>query len=107
MKIGVPKELKDHEYRVGMTPASVLELTGRGHQVVVERGAGGIIAGCTEIELLVAADDVSVPYFPTTRLHAEAAVAPEPNWARDLPLAAAMGTGLAFLCVGALWVIGL
>jgi aspartate racemase len=39
----------------------------------VERGAAGVIAGCTEIELLVAADDVAVPYFPTTRLHAQAA----------------------------------
>jgi aspartate racemase len=38
------------------------------------RGAQGVIAGCTEIELLVGADDVDVPYFPTTRLHAEAAV---------------------------------
>ena len=37
-------------------------------------GAEGIIAGCTEIELLVGADDVSLPYFPTTRLHALAAV---------------------------------
>ncbi|MEQ1701276.1 MAG: aspartate/glutamate racemase family protein [Ilumatobacteraceae bacterium] len=42
---------------------------------LVERGAQGVIAGCTEIELLVAADDIGVPYFPTTRLHAEAAVA--------------------------------
>lgn len=37
-------------------------------------GAEGIIAGCTEIELLVGADDVNVPYFPTTRLHAISAV---------------------------------
>ena len=41
---------------------------------LVERGAVGIIAGCTEIELLVGPDDVDGPYFPTTRLHAEAAV---------------------------------
>jgi aspartate racemase len=39
-----------------------------------ERGAAGVVAGCTEIELLVGPDDVRVPYFPTTRLHAEAAV---------------------------------
>jgi aspartate racemase len=39
-----------------------------------ERGAEGIIAGCTEIELLVGPGDVSLPYFPTTRLHALAAV---------------------------------
>ena len=37
-------------------------------------GAEGVIAGCTEIELLVAAEDMDCPYFPTTRLHALAAV---------------------------------
>jgi aspartate racemase len=42
---------------------------------LIARGAQGVIAGCTEIELLVAPDDVPVPYFPTTRLHALAAVA--------------------------------
>jgi alanine dehydrogenase len=40
MLIGVPKEIKVHEYRVGLTPASARELTMRGHQVIVERGAG-------------------------------------------------------------------
>jgi aspartate racemase len=39
-----------------------------------QRGADGIIAGCTEIELLVGPGDVGLPYFPTTRLHALAAV---------------------------------
>lgn len=42
---------------------------------LVDRGAEGVIAGCTEIELLLGPDDVTVPYFPTTRLHAEAAAA--------------------------------
>ena len=37
-------------------------------------GVEGIIAGCTEIELLLRSDDLNVPYFPTTRLHATAAV---------------------------------
>lgn len=37
-------------------------------------GAEGVIAGCTEIELLVRPDDVPCPFFPTTRLHALAAV---------------------------------
>lgn len=37
-------------------------------------GAEGVVAGCTEIELLVTEDDVFIPYFATTRLHAEAAV---------------------------------
>ena len=40
MKIGVPKEIKNHEYRVGMTPPGVHELIAHGHQVVVETNAG-------------------------------------------------------------------
>jgi alanine dehydrogenase len=40
MIIGVPKEIKNHEYRVGMVPASVRELIGQGHQVYVETQAG-------------------------------------------------------------------
>ncbi len=43
MRIGVPKEIKNHEYRVGMTPAAVRELTARGHQVFVETKAGDAI----------------------------------------------------------------
>jgi alanine dehydrogenase len=40
MRVGVPKEIKVHEYRVGLTPASVAELTAAGHEVVVETRAG-------------------------------------------------------------------
>ena len=40
MLIGVPKEIKVREYRVGLTPTSVRELTAHGHAVVVEAGAG-------------------------------------------------------------------
>ena len=40
MKIGLPKEIKNHEYRVGMIPNHVKALVQRGHQVFVERGAG-------------------------------------------------------------------
>ena len=40
MKIGVPKEIKNHEYRVGLVPGSVRELTTRGHEVFVETHAG-------------------------------------------------------------------
>jgi alanine dehydrogenase len=47
MLIGVPKEIKNHEYRVGLTPASVRELTARGHQVMVQKNAGGEI-GCSD-----------------------------------------------------------
>ena len=41
MKVGVPKEIKTHEYRVGLTPAGAHELVLHGHSVVVERNAGG------------------------------------------------------------------
>jgi len=40
MLVGVPKEIKNHEYRVGLTPPSVHELVAHGHQVLVQRGAG-------------------------------------------------------------------
>ena len=40
MKIGVPKEVKNHEYRVGMVPAGVHSLVRACHEVAVERGAG-------------------------------------------------------------------
>src|SRR5258706_2560117 len=40
MLIGVPKEVKTHEYRVGLVPGSVRELVHHGHKVVIETGAG-------------------------------------------------------------------
>jgi len=40
MKVGVPKEVKNHEYRVAITPIGVHELTAHGHEVYIERGAG-------------------------------------------------------------------
>jgi len=39
-----------------------------------ERGAEGVILGCTEIELLIGQENSPIPVFPTTRIHAEAAV---------------------------------
>ena len=49
MRIGVPKEVKVHEYRVGLTPAGVRELVGAGHEVLVETHAGdGIGMGDAE-----------------------------------------------------------
>ncbi len=41
MRIGVPTEIKSNEFRVGLVPGSVRELTARGHEVVVQAGAGG------------------------------------------------------------------
>jgi len=49
MKIGVPKEIKNHEYRVGLVPASVAELTHAGHSVLVETKAGDGI-GCSDTD---------------------------------------------------------
>ena len=40
MQIGVPSEVKNHEYRVGMIPATAHALVERGHKVVVQKGAG-------------------------------------------------------------------
>ena len=40
MRVGVPREIKNHEYRVGLVPSSVAELVHHGHEVVVETGAG-------------------------------------------------------------------
>ena len=50
MQIGVPKEIKVHEYRVGLTPESVRELVARGHRVLVQQNAGAGIgrASCRE-----------------------------------------------------------
>ena len=43
MLIGVPKEIKNHEYRIGLTPASARELINNGHQVMVENNGGAAI----------------------------------------------------------------
>lgn len=40
MLIGVPKEIKNHEYRVGLTPSGVRELVANGHKVLVQTHAG-------------------------------------------------------------------
>src|SRR4051794_29386286 len=40
VKVGVPREIKNHEYRVAITPSGVHELVGAGHQVLIETGAG-------------------------------------------------------------------
>ena len=64
MRIGVPKEVKNHEYRVAITPIGVHELTAHGHQVSIQQGAG-IGSGISDDEYVAAgatiideADDV-------------------------------------------------
>lgn len=49
MLIGVPKEIKVHEYRVGLTPAAVREYCARNHRVIVEAGAGAGIGATDEL----------------------------------------------------------
>jgi alanine dehydrogenase len=53
MRIGVPKEIKIHEYRVGLVPSSVRELTAAGHEVLVQAGAGDGI-GCSDADYVAA-----------------------------------------------------
>jgi alanine dehydrogenase len=64
MLVGVPKEIKDSEYRVGLVPSAVRELTRNGHHVLVERSAG-LGAGLSDAdyrsvgaEIVSDADDV-------------------------------------------------
>jgi alanine dehydrogenase len=49
MLIGVPTEIKNHEYRVGLTPESVAELIHNGHTAIVQSGAGDGI-GCSDAD---------------------------------------------------------
>lgn len=56
MRIGIPKELKSGEHRVGLTPAAVRELTAQGHQVFVERDCGLVIGFVNEDYLRAGAE---------------------------------------------------
>ncbi|MBC6442345.1 MAG: alanine dehydrogenase [Rhodobacteraceae bacterium] len=53
MRIGCPKEIRNQEYRVGLTPAAVMEAAARGHDVLVETGAG-IGAGFADADYIAA-----------------------------------------------------
>ena len=56
MRVGCPKEIKNHEYRVGLTPAAAREYVAHGHQVMIETGAGaGIDAADADYEAAGAA----------------------------------------------------
>ena len=59
MLIGVPKEIKNHEYRVGLTPSSVKELVKHGHQVMIEYDAGVAIDFTNEEYVAAGAEIVS------------------------------------------------
>ncbi|TIX66936.1 MAG: alanine dehydrogenase, partial [Mesorhizobium sp.] len=57
MRVGCPKEIKNHEYRVGLTPGSVREYVAHGHEVLVETGAGAGI-GADDATIAKTAADV-------------------------------------------------
>jgi alanine dehydrogenase len=85
MIVGIPKEIKDNEYRVGMVPAGVKALTDEGHTVLLEEGAGegsgiandeyvqagGTLAGCEEVwaraEMIVKVKEPVEPEYPRLR----------------------------------------
>ncbi|HXF67552.1 MAG TPA: alanine dehydrogenase, partial [Burkholderiales bacterium] len=113
MLIGVPREIKVHEYRVGLTPESVRELVLGGHAVLVETGAGlGIgaqdedyreagarIAACAaevyaSAELIVKVKEPLAPERSRLRagqaLFAYLHLAPDPDQARDLVASGAL-----------------
>jgi alanine dehydrogenase len=56
MLVGLPKEIKNHEYRVGLTPASVRELKAHGHDVIVETNSGASIGMSDEAYLKAGAE---------------------------------------------------
>ena len=86
MQIGVPKEIKNHEYRVGLTPSSARELVKRGHEVVVETAAGaGIGAADAEYEtagarIAAAAEEV---YAAEMIIKVKEPQAAERKWLRE------------------------
>ena len=59
MRVGVPKEIKASEYRVGLVPANVHELVVHGHEVLVEHDAGAGI-GCSDEQYAAAGASVVV-----------------------------------------------
>ena len=69
MKVGIPTEIKDDEYRVAITPAGVRELVEHGHEVLIQRGAGeGSAISDAEYEAQGARScPTRRPYSPTRR----------------------------------------
>ena len=87
MRVGVPKEVKIHEYRVGLVPGSVRELVLQGHEVLVETQAGAAI-GFPDAAYAAAGARI-VPDAATVFAEAELIVKvkePQPfEWARLRP----------------------
>jgi alanine dehydrogenase len=122
MRIGVPTEIKSHEYRVGMTPSGVRELSRAGHAVVVQAGAGAGVgiadaeyaaAGARiepDVEALFASSDLIVKVkepqpAESARLHEGQALFTFLHLAADPPQARALlksgATAIAYETVAA------
>src|SRR5688500_18016828 len=107
MIVGLPKEIKDNEYRVGLTPAGVRALTDAGHKVVVEHNAGdgsgfpdslyeragaSILQTADEVwaqgEMIVKVKEPIAPEYPRMRegqlLFTYLHLAPDPELTRQL-----------------------
>ena len=84
MIIGIPKEIKNNENRVGMTPAGVAELTGRGQQVIVQHDAGAN-SGFTDADYVAAGAQIIL--FTTGRGTGVGAPVPTLKIASNTPLA--------------------
>lgn len=85
MRIGVPKEIKNHEYRIGLTPAGVKELVMNGHEVMVENNGGAAIG--FENDQYVAAGAVIIDTAEEIFAKAEMIIKvkePQPNECRML-----------------------
>ena len=84
MRVGVPKEIKRDEYRVGLTPAAVREFVAQGHAVLVETGAGGGIGASDDVYRAagaeIAADAANV--FARGELIIKVKEPQPPEWAR-------------------------
>jgi alanine dehydrogenase len=70
MRVGVPKEIKNHEYRVGLTPGAVREYVARGHEVLVQTGAGAGIAADDQLYRAAGAAivDTAAEVFATAQM---------------------------------------
>ena len=84
MLVGVPKEIKTHEYRVGLIPASVRELVHHGIDVMVEEGVGTEIGFYDEI--YEAAGAKLAPDAPTVFASADMIVKVKEPQAQELPM---------------------
>ena len=84
MLVGVPKEIKDNEFRVGLTPAAVREYVGHGHAVVVERGAGRGIGASDDDYLRAGARlaDGAEEIFATARMIVKVKEPQAVEWSR-------------------------